>query len=84
MGTRTPDLLITNQLLYQLSYIGVSHCSIIGNRRKCVKRNRIKKEESRAVFFPFGPHAKSGVSKPLEAPQTSLPVKRTQRPGASG
>ena len=23
-GTRTPDLLITNQLLYQLSYIGTS------------------------------------------------------------
>ena len=22
MGTRTPDLLITNQLLYQLSYVG--------------------------------------------------------------
>jgi hypothetical protein len=24
-GTRTRDLLITNQLLYQLSYFGVSH-----------------------------------------------------------
>ena len=23
MGIRTPDLLITNQLLYQLSYIGM-------------------------------------------------------------
>ena len=30
MGTRTPDLLITNQLLYQLSYIGNSCFSIIG------------------------------------------------------
>ena len=37
MGTRTPDLLITNQLLYQLSYIGNSHFSIIGNRHGCVK-----------------------------------------------
>jgi hypothetical protein len=25
-GIRTPDLLITNQLLYQLSYIGVWRC----------------------------------------------------------
>ena len=24
MGTRTPDLLITNQLLYHLSYVGFS------------------------------------------------------------
>jgi hypothetical protein len=24
-GTRTPDLLITNQLLYQLSYIGMQN-----------------------------------------------------------
>ena len=31
VGTRTPDLLITNQLLYRLSYIGNSCFSIIGN-----------------------------------------------------
>jgi hypothetical protein len=24
-GSRTPDLLITNQLLYQLSYFGLTH-----------------------------------------------------------
>ena len=28
-GTRTPDLLITNQLLYRLSYIGTSATAII-------------------------------------------------------
>ena len=26
--TRTPDLLITNQLLYQLSYTSVFHCAL--------------------------------------------------------
>ena len=30
-GTRTPDLLITNQLLYRLSYIGTSAFFIIPN-----------------------------------------------------
>ena len=30
-GTRTPGLLITNQLLYQLSYIGTSAPNIIAN-----------------------------------------------------
>ena len=30
-GTRTLDLLITNQLLYQLSYIGASARNIIAN-----------------------------------------------------
>ena len=30
-GTRTPGLLITNQLLYQLSYIGMSARNIIAN-----------------------------------------------------
>ena len=34
-GTRTPDRLITNQLLYQLSYIGCFHCvNSLFNRRR--------------------------------------------------
>ena len=37
MGIRTPDLLITNQLLYRLSYIGNSCFSIIGKRTSSVK-----------------------------------------------
>ena len=33
-GTRTPDLLITNQLLYRLSYIGVrSHSSVLPDKK---------------------------------------------------
>ena len=37
VGIRTPDLLITNQLLYQLSYIGNSCFSIIGKWARGVK-----------------------------------------------
>ena len=34
-GTRTPDLLITNQLLYRLSYIGVrSHSSVPPDKKR--------------------------------------------------
>ena len=36
-GTRTPGLLITNQLLYQLSYIGMSARIIIANPRRFVQ-----------------------------------------------
>ena len=36
-GTRTPDLLITNRLLYQLSYIGASALIIIAKLQAFVQ-----------------------------------------------
>jgi hypothetical protein len=33
-GTRTPDLLITNQLLYQLSYASIWHISMPHDQKK--------------------------------------------------
>lgn len=40
-GTRTRDLLITNQLLYQLSYFGVHYC------------NQYRRKVKMVVFSPF-------------------------------
>ena len=39
-GIRTRDLLITNQLLYQLSYIGVSPGSVSDKRGKTLLPSR--------------------------------------------
>ena len=43
-GTRTPDLLITNQLLYRLSYIGIP---LLHQRRILYQR-----EKGKSILFP--------------------------------
>ena len=45
-GTRTPDLLITNQLLYQLSYIGILR--IVSAKKYSTD---IWKSQSFSIFF---------------------------------
>ena len=51
-GTRTPDLLITNQLLYRLSYIGGSALIIIAKLASFVQHFLKKETLSRKTLLP--------------------------------
>ena len=42
-GTRTRDLLITNELLYQLSYFGIAFL-VSGSKYTCYFRKRVRKK----------------------------------------
>ena len=56
-GTRTPGLLITNQLLYQLSYIGISAQIIIANVPSFVQYFQGTFSKTWAVFLAKAPIA---------------------------
>ena len=49
-GTRTPDLMITNQLLYQLSYTGVWLFSD-NRKREYYKNGRFSASDSRKILW---------------------------------